>query len=59
MRKIYLNPAKEPRDTIIEIRNAKLSDPKVTGNAGSFFMNPIVGIDKFNELNGKYLNMPL
>ena len=50
--------AKELRDTIIEIRNAKLPDPKVTGNAGSFFMNPIVGIDKFNELNGKYPNMP-
>jgi UDP-N-acetylmuramate dehydrogenase len=50
--------AKELRDIIIEIRNAKLPDPKVTGNAGSFFMNPIVDIDKFNELNEKYPGMP-
>lgn len=50
--------AKELRDIIIEIRNAKLPDPKVTGNAGSFFMNPIVGVDKFKELNDEYPNMP-
>lgn len=37
------NPtAQQLRDVIIEIRNAKLPDPKVQGNAGSFFMNPIV-----------------
>lgn len=50
--------AKELRDIIIEIRNAKLPDPKVTGNAGSFFMNPIVGVDKFKKLNDEYPNMP-
>ena len=30
------------RDTIIDIRNAKLPDYEVEVNAGSFFMNPIV-----------------
>ena len=46
------------RQTIIDIRNAKLPDPKVTGNAGSFFMNPVVGREKYEELAASYENMP-
>jgi len=46
------------REAIIKIRNAKLPDPKVTGNAGSFFMNPIVSREKFNELSTKFPAMP-
>ncbi|MBQ4450137.1 MAG: UDP-N-acetylmuramate dehydrogenase [Prevotella sp.] len=46
------------RDTIIDIRNAKLPDYEVEGNAGSFFMNPIVSNEKFEELIAKYPNMP-
>lgn len=46
------------RDTIIGIRNAKLPDYEVEGNAGSFFMNPIVSKEKFDELIAKYPNMP-
>lgn len=46
------------RDTIIDIRNAKLPDYEVEGNAGSFFMNPIVPKEKFEELLAKYPNMP-
>ena len=46
------------RDTIIDIRNAKLPDYEVEGNAGSFFMNPIVYKEKFEELIAKYPNMP-
>lgn len=46
------------RQTIIEIREAKLPDPKVTGNAGSFFMNPIVGRDVYEHLASQYENMP-
>jgi UDP-N-acetylmuramate dehydrogenase len=50
--------ARQLRDTIIEIRNVKLPDPKVTGNAGSFFMNPIVTRNKYEELAVAYPNMP-
>lgn len=53
------NPtAHQLRDVIIEIRNAKLPDPKVQGNAGSFFMNPIVEKAKYEELAAQYSGMP-
>ena len=50
--------AQQLRDVIIEIRNAKLPDPKVDGNAGSFFMNPIVEKAKYDELAAQYPGMP-
>lgn len=50
--------AQQIRDVIIEIRNAKLPDPKVEGNAGSFFMNPIVEKAKYDELAAQYPGMP-
>ena len=54
-----VNPsAQELRDTIIRIREAKLPDPKLLGNAGSFFMNPIVPRSKYNELAAQYEGMP-
>ena len=46
------------RKAIIDIRNAKLPDPKVQGNAGSFFMNPVVSREKFHDLQRKYPQMP-
>ena len=50
--------AMQVRDTIIDIRNAKLPDPKVTGNAGSFFMNPVVSREKYEQLAALYEGMP-
>ena len=50
--------AQQVRDIIIDIRNAKLPDPKVMGNAGSFFMNPIVTKDKYETLAAQYPTMP-
>ena len=50
--------AQQMRETIIAIRQQKLPDPKVTGNAGSFFMNPVVSRAKFEELAVRYPAMP-
>ena len=43
---------------IIRIREAKLPDPKVEGNAGSFFMNPVVSKSKYEALAAEYPGMP-
>ena len=50
--------AQQLRQTIINIREAKLPDPKVMGNAGSFFMNPVVGRDVYERLAARYEGMP-
>lgn len=49
---------KNIRQAILDIRNVKLPDPKVLGNAGSFFMNPIVPKDIFHHLLTLYPAMP-
>ena len=46
------------RKVIIEIRESKLPDPKVLGNAGSFFMNPIVAKEKLEALQRDYPRIP-
>lgn len=50
--------AQQLRQTIIDIRREKLPDPEVMGNAGSFFMNPVVSREKFEQLLAQYPNMP-
>lgn len=53
------NPMPEQlRQIIIDIRHAKLPDPKVMGNAGSFFMNPVVEREKYEALQAQYPQMP-
>lgn len=46
------------RRIIIRIREAKLPDPEKIGNAGSFFMNPIVPVAQFEALCKEYPDMP-
>lgn len=46
------------RDAICAIRASKLPDPKVLGNAGSFFKNPIVDRAIAEQLLQSYPDMP-
>ena len=50
--------AAQLRQVIIDIRNAKLPDTKVEGNAGSFFVNPVVSREKYEQLAAEYPGMP-
>ena len=43
---------------IMNIRSSKLPDPKVVGNAGSFFKNPVISKFKLHVLNEEYKKVP-
>lgn len=45
-------------DAVIKIRSSKLPDPKMIGNAGSFFKNPLVSKKQFNTLVARNPLMP-
>ncbi|MGF1757595.1 UDP-N-acetylmuramate dehydrogenase [Photobacterium sagamiensis] len=50
--------AKEIFDEVCRIRQQKLPDPTVLGNAGSFFKNPVVDKTKREQLMAVYPTMP-
>ncbi len=50
--------AKQVSDTVISIRQQKLPDPAVTGNAGSFFKNPVVSTDEAAWLRSRFTGLP-
>ena len=46
------------REAIISIRKKKLPEPDELGSAGSFFMNPVISLDKYVALKQIYPDMP-
>ena len=50
--------AAQLRQTIIAVRQSKLPDPRVQGNAGSFFMNPVVSRQEWEHLHAEYPGAP-
>ncbi len=41
-------------DCVRKIRDTKLPDPKIVGNGGSFFKNPVISEEKYRELQTNF-----
>lgn len=50
--------ARDIFDAVVAIRRRKLPDPQVTGNAGSFFKNPVVSADVYARLHARHPGLP-
>jgi UDP-N-acetylmuramate dehydrogenase len=48
---------KDVSNAVINIRQSKLPDPNIIGNAGSFFKNPLVSAKKLHDLKSIYPNI--
>jgi len=50
--------ARDVADAVIRIRSSKLPDPRVLGNAGSFFKNPVLSAEAFAAFDRKHPEAP-
>ncbi|WP_187631951.1 UDP-N-acetylmuramate dehydrogenase [Hymenobacter lutimineralis] len=56
-----IGPEPTPRqvsEAVVSIRRSKLPDPTEIGNAGSFFKNPELSQQKYDELKAQYADLP-
>ena len=44
-------------DAVCQIRQAKFPDPALLGNAGSFFINPVVTLKKFESISERFTDV--
>lgn len=56
-RRIEKPNIKDVSEVVAAIRVSKLPDPSTIGNSGSFFKNPIVSVDTFNNLVSDFVDI--
>ena len=57
-KKIETPTIKDISEAVIAIRQSKLPDPKILGNSGSFFKNPVVDAETFQEFRRNFPEAP-
>ncbi len=55
---LKIEKSKDISEIVSKIRSSKLPNPKILGNAGSFFKNTFIKKEKLDELIKEYPNMP-
>ncbi len=53
----YAPTIRDVSNAVIKIRQSKLPDPKIIGNAGSFFKNPEIPLAQFENLKIQFPNL--
>ncbi len=55
--KVTTPTLRDVSNAVIAIRQSKLPDPKILGNSGSFFKNPIISKSQFEKIHPKFPDM--